>query len=354
MSEPKVSDEIDLIEVFHGVWKKRYTVIKVGIAGAIIGLLVALSLPVEYEASCRLIPENQGSSMGGMNGLSGLASLAGIDLSSNNGKSLSPTLYAEIVGSTPFIIEIINDTLYFSNDDVKLTPKKYFEEIYSPSISSYFLQYTIGLPGLIKSMFMQPKTDKLIEENSNVFSLSKSDKKLIKSMRERILLNIDERTGLIQIMVEMPDPYAAAQLANNVKVKITESVVGYKTSKAHMNLDFIEGAYLNAKEKFTALKNKLAIVSDRNLNISSASARIEIENVQMEYNSAYQIYTSLGTQLEQAKIHLNEETPVFTMLEPVLIPTEKSSPKRLLIVLVFGILGTVIGVLIALFKFQMG
>jgi LPS O-antigen subunit length determinant protein (WzzB/FepE family) len=51
----------------------------------------------------------------------------------------------------------------------------------------------------------------------------------------------------------------------------------------------------------------------------------------------------LATQLEQAKIKVKEETPVFTVLEPVKVPVDKSSPKRLLVLASSLIIGFIVG-----------
>ena len=52
----------------------------------------------------------------------------------------------------------------------------------------------------------------------------------------------------------------------------------------------------------------------------------------------------LATQLEQAKIKVKEETPVFTVLEPVKVPVNKSRPKKLFVVLGSLFIGVIVGI----------
>ena len=47
------------------------------------------------------------------------------------------------------------------------------------------------------------------------------------------------------------------------------------------------------------------------------------------------------TQLEQVKLQVAKDTPVFSFLKPVVVPTEKSAPKRSLIVIYWLFLGLV-------------
>ena len=47
-----------------------------------------------------------------------------------------------------------------------------------------------------------------------------------------------------------------------------------------------------------------------------------------EYNLTYSVYSELAKQMEQAKIAVNETTPILTIVEPVVVPIERSKPKR--------------------------
>ena len=50
----------------------------------------------------------------------------------------------------------------------------------------------------------------------------------------------------------------------------------------------------------------------------------------------------LASQLEQAKLQVNKDTPVFTTIKPVTVPYEKTAPKRSQIVISFLFLGFVL------------
>ena len=88
----------------------------------------------------------------------------------------------------------------------------------------------------------------------------------------------------------------------------------------------------------------MASFKDRNLNISRSS----FSNAQTRLETALQIETSVFqnvvTQLEQVKLQVTKDTPVFSFLKPVVVPTEKSAPKRSLIVIIWLFLGVVIGI----------
>ena len=52
-------DEIDLIELAKIIWAGRRLIIKVTAVFIILGLIIAFTSKVEYEASCKLLPESQ-------------------------------------------------------------------------------------------------------------------------------------------------------------------------------------------------------------------------------------------------------------------------------------------------------
>jgi len=58
----------------------------------------------------------------------------------------------------------------------------------------------------------------------------------------------------------------------------------------------------------------------------------------------------LSLQREQAKIKVQEETPVFKILNPVQVPIEKSRPHRSIILLGMMFLGIVSGIGIIIFQ----
>lgn len=352
MSEEQknMEDEIDLIELIKAIWAGRKFIAKVTVVFIIIGLVIALTSPVEYQASSKLLPESQEGSMGNLGGLGGLAGFAGLDLGGISGgaNTLSPQLYPQIVTSLPFILELANDTLYFENEDIRTNSISYFQANNTPSVIGYVLRYTIGLPGMIKSMLSK---DQLLEEDDNDLGFSRFSKKewgLIERFKERVSVSLDDATGIVYISCEMPDPVAAAQLTKKVEMMITDAVIKYKTDKAKTNLEFVEKTRNDVKKEFEAVQLELALATDRNRNVNSSIGQIELTRIENEYNVTFEVYKGLSSQVEQARITLKEETPVFTILEPVRIPEDKSKPKRGMMMIFSTIMGVLFGMVLVL------
>ena len=89
---------------------------------------------------------------------------------------------------------------------------------------------------------------------------------------------------------------------------------------------------------------------DRNRFLYTESAKVEEQRLQADFMLAQSVYNNLSQQHEQAKIRVEEETPVFKTLDPAAIPLKRSAPKRTIIVLIFSFLGGVLAILIGMYR----
>ena len=157
-------------------------------------------------------------------------------------------------------------------------------------------------------------------------------------------INLPKKCTPITITANVTDPLFAAELVQKGQELLQKYITEFKIEKVKKNLEFVEKSYYEAKNNFESKQKELAIYRDANNNISSAIARTYEEKLASEYNLLFNVYNEIAKQKEQAKIALTETTPIFTIIEPVVIPIEKSGPKRLVIITIFMFLGLVIGI----------
>lgn len=335
-------NKIDLLQLGRVIWRGRKTILKIVAGFFILGLLIAFGTKVEYEATCKLLPESQQGIQWNAGGLSGLAELAGIDLDTKTGM-LSPELFPEIVSSETFLWEVLETPVYFEKGDTTLSSFLYFDQLYQPSLLEYLGKYTLGLPAQIGSWFSDEDPPAPESSKNRLLKLSGEEVKLMKKFEERVQVIVENKTGIMYITAEMPDPYAAAGVTDVVVSRLTETVTNYKIEKSRTNLEFIEQQFELSKKDLREKQTELARFTDQNKNFNSNLARIEYQGLQNEYNIAFEVYKGLATQLEQSKITVKEQTPVFTVLQPVRVPVEKSKPRRLVILIICSFLGVIIG-----------
>jgi uncharacterized protein involved in exopolysaccharide biosynthesis len=67
--------------------------------------------------------------------------------------------------------------------------------------------------------------------------------------------------------------------------------------------------------------------------------------LQSNYDLILGVYNELAKQVEQAKLQVSKNTPVFSVIDPISIPSEKSGPGKIIILIGFVFLGVVCAVL---------
>lgn len=345
--------EIDLIDLFKKVWNDK-KVIFVGISISLfLGLLVAIFSPIEYKSEIVLMPEQPSSSGGGASSLLRQFGLGGGGISASKDLPyFDPYYFSYVLRSSYYYNSIIHQPISFSSNKV-YSMYEFFNLHYKPSLFSTIKKYTIGLPSLIREGIAGKNdmiNDQIIADTLQFFQFTENEKKLAKILDSRVNVVVEDLTGITTIRAEMPDPVAAAELATRVKDFLTTFSVEYATDKVRQNLQFIEIQYTSAKKEFYDAQKKLAKFRDQNRNVSTSAARTEEERLQNEYQIAYEVYLGLAQQLEQAKLKVQEETPVFSTLVPAEIPIKKSKPKRTLILVVFTFIGAFLSVILSLIR----
>ncbi|MCX6222394.1 MAG: Wzz/FepE/Etk N-terminal domain-containing protein [Bacteroidia bacterium] len=337
-------DEIDLLALAHTMWNGRKIILYSVLCGAILGIVIAISTPNEFTATTVMVPQS-GDSQSRMGGLGGLAALAGISLDATPGADLSPMIYPQIVKSIPFQLELMNTPLNFQDYAKPITLFDYYTKYSKPTILGSIQKYTIGLPGLLISAIKgKPKELSLADGLVNQLILLTNDQYALKKALDGIVsLNVNAKEGYLTLTTQMSEPLIAAQLAQKAQNLLQNSITEFKIEKAKANLDFIQRRYNEIKAEFEKAQVSLALVTDRNKNFTSGLPRIELDRIQSKYTIAFSVFQELAKQLEQAKIQVKKDTPVFTIIEPVTVPSEKSKPNKPMILFIWLFFGGVIG-----------
>jgi len=313
---------------------------------------VAIVTPNEYTATTIMVPQTSGKSSS-LGGLGGLAALAGIDLSSaSQGNDMSPILYPKIVSSIPFKLELMNTPIKFKEFDKPITLFDYSIKYKKKSVLSTIKKYTIGLPGVIVLAIKGKSIPLELHKNLVDYPilLSKDQYKVSKALDEIIFLEVEPKQGYLTLTVTLPEALAAAQLTKKAQELLQQDITDFKIQKAKEDLEFIQGRYNEAQAKAEGYQINIAQRTDQYKNLTSAVPQVQTTRVQTKYGIASTVYQELAKQLEQAKIQVKKDTPVFTIIEPVSVPFERSTPNRPIIFLIWFFLFGIIGVCIVFGK----
>ncbi|WP_302430537.1 chain-length determining protein [Phocaeicola coprophilus] len=323
-------DWMALIRRILAIRRKLYLAAAVGLVA---GVIIALSIPKQYTVSVTLSPEMGSGKSGG-----GLASMAASFLGgggSDSPDALNATLAPDIVASTPFLLELFDARVRTANGKVDTTLVAYLDEQSAP-----WWNTVLGLPGMavggIKSLFSPAKEEPLTDTDSPAggsIELSEKEAGKLKSLRQSVLANVEKKTSITTLTVTLQDPKVTATVADSVVSKLQQYITAYRTRKAKEDCRYLEQLYRERQAEYYEAQQRYAKYVDANSNVVFQSTLAERERLQNDMSLAYQVYSQVAQQLQVARAKVQEEKPVFAVVEPAVVPREPSGTSRKVIVL---------------------
>ncbi|NCA77068.1 MAG: hypothetical protein EOM90_12115 [Alphaproteobacteria bacterium] len=397
----KQPDEIDLTEIVRKLWLGRKTILITTAIFFVIGIFLALISPKKYHSEATLLIETDAGSQTGMNTLiQQIAAASGINISQKQiNDALTPDLYPVITQSTPFLLELSQAEVTDPITNKPVSVAHYLKQNPPKTLGGIILEYTIGLPGKVIGLFGKDDRDSLAQEaivnsrGAKKYLLGKDQLAVGSPLPDSLLhhenpeLNKAEARiqspsegamltpltrgqlqsigrlkacitaeatskskiktaapNMLTVSVEVHDAEVAVELTALVVESLTRYISEYRTRKVKSDLQFIDDQLAEAEVKYRRAQQALAATTDRNQNILLATARTDANRRQSEYELAFNVYNSLVQLKEQAKIKVQENTPVFTLIEPPSKAEKISQGLKIEMIMLF--LGFVTGIAI--------
>lgn len=339
---PAENDEliIDWMGILRQIIAIRKTLYKAAGVGLVIGILIALGIPKQYTVSVTLSPEVSG----GNSGSSGLASMAASFLGANVGSTspdaLNATLAPDIVASTPFLLELLDARVVSQNQKIDTTLTAYLDEQKSPWWSYIMAAPSMAIGG-IRSLFNKEEEASKDSIQSGTIQLNEEDAAKLGGLKKAILAEPDKKSGIITLTVTLQDPKITATMADTVVSKLQQYIIAYRTRKAKEDCEYLEKLYKERQQEYYDAQRQYAHYVDANSNMVFQSTMAERERLQNDMNLAYQVYSQVAQQLQVARAKVQEEKPVFAVVEPAVVPLYPSGTSKKVIVIGFVFLAVV-------------
>lgn len=369
-------DVIDIAEIIAIMWYKRKTILIIAGIFIVLGLIEALANRPEYKAEARIFPE-----------LTAERGLAGGVFSEYEVRH--PNLYPNIISSTTFFHTMLYREIEVPGIDTTITVRLYMEEFMNvkttrENIFGTLQMFTtrlpftlLGLPGkimgwlrggdndaddllasrrqgddtpMLSDRVRQPAEritqagERPARPTERIRRISNAEHELIRRLRNRINSSMDNRTEIMSISAEFPDPFVAAQIAQHTLDYLHDYVVMSQVEKSLADLAFLEKRFEEREQELYDAQMALARFQDANRYVLSAAVRTEEQRLEHNYNLSFTLFNEVATKLEQTRIRVQESTPVLQILEDVQVPVETSGSGRKRILMIFTALGVAAGV----------
>ncbi|WP_305155072.1 Wzz/FepE/Etk N-terminal domain-containing protein, partial [uncultured Duncaniella sp.] len=300
--------EIDLLELAATLWQQRKKLAVWSACGALIGLVIAFSIPKEYATSVKLAPEITDSKSGG-GSLGALASMAGFSVGSSSGAdAVYPQLYPDVVSSVPFVTSLFDVEVTTKDDKRKMTVRQYLEN----ETKAPWWNVIMGLPfRIIGALHSQEES----EEGKAVdnFQLTVDESNLVETINQCVSATVDTKTSVVTIDVRMQDPLVSAVLADTVVARLQEFVTNYRTNKARHDLEYAVKLNEEAKSNYYEAQQRYADFLDRNQGLAFHSAQTMRDRLENEATLAFNLYNQTAQQVQKSQAKVQENTPVYAI-----------------------------------------
>jgi len=322
------------------IWASRKSITIWILSFGLFGFGIARVSTNIYTSKSVFVPQiEQGS--GNLENLGGLASLAGINVGSmSKSTEIPPDLYPELIKSINFKRDLINAEL-FVNEGQIMTYQEYYNDFNNRNTVKNFIG---GLPLRLYRMIGPRKVIASVDSlgYGGIEFISNDEEKHLERVTKQLNLKVKKKEGIVELSFSMPDPFLSAKMTQIAEELLQKKIINYRIQAAQQQLEFTNQRYLESKRTFELIQDKRASFSDENRNLSTESARSGQNRIDSEYDIAFSVFKELAGQLEQAKIQVNKDTPVFMNIQPIVIPQQKSKPKSLLIIISLMVIGFLI------------
>ena len=313
------NDFIDIVHIIKKLIKEKKIVFFISITFVLTGIIISLLQPIIYTSSTTFIPQTQEISN---SNLSGVANLIGLNLGiSNSGKEISSTMYPKISESPEFKRLLLSEVIDKKSD---LTLKKYLIDYYDI-------------------------VDEKAEKSTDI-KISFVEQKCFEIIGAILEIEVSEADGFVTISASMNDAEYSAQVANLSKNILQRIIIDNKIESANQNLIYAEKQLEEKKLIFDEIHARLAYFTDSNLNSINSFLINEKNKLQAEFDIINSVVAELSTQVEQARLQVKKDTPVFSTINKAYIPNYRSSPNRKRIVIIFSFIGFTLSVFFVLIK----
>lgn len=330
-SAQEVSEErIDVADILVRLLKHWKQILLIVIIFTVLGIVSALRMSRLWSVSVTLAPEVQSQNGGNLASIALMRRMTNMQMTGTT-DAMDVTLYPDICASTPFLSALLDVPLTsYVSDKGKL-------EGMAP-VQTTVYKHMMGLDGmrkrrfslksLIKPLIKKKSYDRPYTGAADPTELPKSAAEVVKVLNRCISVNVDRNTCVTTIKVVFDDPRMAKQLADTVCSRLQDYVTEYRTRKAQADYEYYVILADEARADMVKAQSAYAASVDYDRSVIMQSATAEKDRLRAEANLAGQIYSTIVQQREQARAKVQEERPVYAVIQPAVLPQKPVNSRK--------------------------
>lgn len=319
--KPRIIQEniIDFVILFKVLYSNIRIIATTVILSSILGLLFSFLFTKHYSAEISLYPAKK-DTMQGLGQIQSLVSNFGMNVPEKN----QDFNISDVVKSRLIATKVLNN-IWLNLDGEETTLYKLWK-MNKPSWFNFSNKENID------SAYIEEKAIKIFSKNVNVVE--------------------DRTTGLIKITVTLEDPRISANIANFIGDQVENYIQRENSAQSTKEKLFISDRLSIVKNELQSEEFKLKTFKERNRGYEDSPELFMVfSRIFREAEAKKQVYLTLQNQLELSRIEEVKRSPILHILDYAVQPTGKSSPNRLLFLIIFSIIGLFTSSIITIVKY---
>lgn len=284
--------EITFEQLFAVIWRGKWFIMACVIFCSALAVLYALKLPNVYKAEAVLAPVTEESGLKIPGQLGGLAALAGVNIGSSGNKNTA--LAIEVLKSRGFLMRFIEK-----------------HDLYVPIIAAKGWDRASNTL-LIDENLYDSANATWVREPKPFQNVKPSALEVHKELRKKFTVNQEKASGMVKISLEHYSAVLATEWLMQLVKELNDDIRVRNVTEAESSI-----AFLQQQLKTTDIADVRTMLYSL---IEEQTKTLMLANVRDEY--------------------------VLKVVDPAVVPEEKSGPMRALIVVLAAFLGTILAILI--------
>ncbi len=286
-AKPESKEGPTFQEILIPIWAERKRILIISFVVALITLGINFLLPKYYKSTATLLPETQKDKLSSLGQFADIASLAGVSVP---GSEIA-RLYPIIVTSETILRSVIL--------------KKYKTEAFQDSVNlMQYFDYTEYTP------------------NENMA-------KVLIRFRGLMSATHDNKTSVVTLTMEMPEPELAATVLNTVVAELDGFMRSKRVTNAGEQVKWIAVRIKEVEDEMKRAEEKLKDFRERNRQVGgSPQLLMEQDRLSRDVQVKATVYIELKKQYELAKLEEIKNISIVNVLDPGRAPVKKERPKR--------------------------
>ena len=335
-SQTKQNEYIDITALVKTIWQRRKLFYWVLPITFVLSSALILCVPRYYRCEVILAPEAQSSGPSGS--LQALASSFGFNMQNmTSSDALYPSIYPDIVQAPDFLVKLFDVPVATVDGDFEGT---FYQYMLNKHRRAFWKRWKSKIKKLITPEEPEISLGRKTKNGVDVFCMNKWQWYVVSLLQDNIKCSVDKKTDVITFRVTAQDQLVCATIADSVCTALQSFITEYRTKKARVDIAYYEEVMNNAQKEYNEACEQYIRYADSHSGINLEQYRLEAKNLETEMQIKQAAYTSFQKQYLATQARLQENTPVYTVLQSASIPLKPAGPKRMIFVIAMLFLAT--------------